>query len=120
MLKRFEPEITVDKDGNTSEYIIKEYTETHREYKERTSVVKPIIVRDKSIPNITRATDHTHYTEFKHPNMMSTISAEMLFHPEGSVYIPDNAGCAYYFRQFDETILRPLLIYKYKKMKHKP
>lgn len=37
-----------------------------------------------------------------------------------SEYVPENAGCLYYFRQFDERILRPILIYKYKKNKYKP
>lgn len=29
-------------------------------------------------------------------------------------------GCGYYFKKFDDTILRPIFIYKYSIVKHKP
>lgn len=127
-MKSYKHEITKTEDGQASEYMIKEYTERHSEYKERVSQLRaqqqhnasPKIARDKSIPyNVFRDSHLTHYSEFKHPNMMSTISADYI-QLDGSQYVPDDAGCLYYFRQFDETILRPLLIYKYKKLKHKP
>ena len=29
-------------------------------------------------------------------------------------------GCAFYFSKFDDTILRPIFVYKYAEKKHKP
>ena len=33
---------------------------------------------------------------------------------------PHEKGCAFYFGKFDDTILRPIFVYKYGERKHKP
>ena len=68
----------------------------------------------------------THYSEFKHPNMMTEVS-ERLYGSQGAqiqqeqgFYVDpeeENKGCGYYFKMFDDKILRPILIYKYNKTK---
>jgi hypothetical protein len=69
-----------------------------------------------------RLSGGTHYEDFRHPNMMSVISTNM--GPGGgldnSTYVEDNPSCFSYLIELDERILRPMLIYKYKKNKHKP
>lgn len=35
-------------------------------------------------------------------------------------YGPKSRGCAYYFKKFDDQILRPIFVYKYVERKHKP
>lgn len=74
-----------------------------------------------------RASLASHYSEFKHPNMMSVaISNNFNYRMDDvSDYSGGNAqraqeGCMYFFKKFDDQILRPILIYKYRKNKHKP
>lgn len=33
---------------------------------------------------------------------------------------PSEKGCSYYFSKFDDTILRPIFVYKYSQRKNKP
>ena len=33
---------------------------------------------------------------------------------------PRKKGCSFYFSKFDDTILRPIFVYKYSERKHKP
>jgi hypothetical protein len=59
--------------------------------------------------------------DFKHPNALPNPKE-----PEGNTGQnsdddddDEQKGCAYFFRMFDETILRPILIYKYHRYKTK-
>ena len=66
----------------------------------------------------------TKYEEFKHPNMITEATSEVPRMPSGMTGLQDSmrqkTGCLYYFRMFDDTILRPILIYKYARVKHTP
>jgi hypothetical protein len=65
----------------------------------------------------------TIYSEFKHPNMMTGVSEQLVEGQNGAMPMEDDdadRGCGYYFSMFDDTILRPILIYKYKLTKYSP
>ena len=73
-----------------------------------------------------RQTGVTHYSEFKHPNMMTEVSEGIRLSQGGCIpqtqgfYVdPDeeDKGCGYYFKMFDDKILRPIMIYKYNLIK---
>ena len=85
-----------------------------------------------------RITMSTQYEEFKHPNLMTGVShsADDRLLPNGKrgpgvsgpqfgdlndrEYGNKERGCAYYFKKFDDQILRPIFVYKYAEKKHKP
>ena len=63
----------------------------------------------------------THYEEYRHPNMMTEKSFAVGRQTRTNTDIPDDQkGCFYYFRKFDDQILRPIFIYKYNQKKHMP
>jgi len=86
-------------------------------------------VKRNSIQDKGRSTDPgTHYEDYRHPNMMSGVSKDFVKPRQtpntdrstGTTSDESSKGCLYFFRKFDDQILRPIFIHKYKIVKHKP
>lgn len=74
-----------------------------------------------------RRTMTTQYEDFRHPNALTEVNTVPVFEGRFSdqsgfeeTLRTGNRGCAYYFAKFDDTILRPIFVYKYNEKKYKP
>ena len=71
------------------------------------------MVKFKTDNDVDRESEISHYHEYNHPNMADFGSKKLSVRSKRG----KDKGCIYYFKIFDNTILRPIFIYKWERIK---
>lgn len=88
--------------------------------------------KPKRDTTIVRRSTGTHYEDYKHPNLRTEISRDIVVPGVKTKQVEkeqpwvessqneSEKGCMYFFRKFDDQILRPIFIHKYKYIRNAP